>query len=137
MSEKKVHSCNSSRCSICSQMISGNEFEFNCGFVFQVPDENLDCNTMGVVYVLRCTTCRAEYIGETKNIRHRIHTHNSHIRTNRRLCRATDHLIECGAKLKNVQDRFQLFLLEKEENTAVRKAKESFYIRLFLPKMYK
>lgn len=136
-SESVVHPCNGSRCGICSQILSGNEFHFNCGFVFRVCQTNLNCNSKDVIYVLRCKTCQAEYIGETENLRNRINTHNSHIRTNRRLCRATDHLVECGLHLSHVNDRYQVFLLDVEHDSYVRKAKESYYIRLFLPKMNK
>ncbi len=58
-------------------MQTGNSYQSNNGFVFEVEDDNLSCNSNDVIYVLRCRTCGAEYIGETKNIRKRIHTHSS------------------------------------------------------------
>ncbi len=123
-------------CSICSQIIESDEFKFNCGFVFEVGD-NFTCSSSDVIYVLRCTVCNAEYIGETNNLRHRIGTHCSHIKTNRRLCRATDHLVKCGGDLPDVRSRFQVFVLARETDKYVRKARENFYITLFRPSMNK
>lgn len=136
----KVYPCQSTKCSMCSHIYSSNQFEFNCGFVFLVKDENLNCNSTDVIYVLKCVTCGAEYIGETVNARRRMHTHNSHIRNHKKLksvCRATDHLVECGVHIPNVADRYKIFFLERESDTYIRKAKESYYIRLFLPRMNK
>jgi predicted GIY-YIG superfamily endonuclease len=134
----KCQPCNSERCSLCSQIRPGNSFQFNCGFLYIIEDgENLTCKSKDVIYVLKCKTCSGEYIGETVNIRRRIHTHNSHIRTEQHLCRATDHLIECGKQLSDVRERFTVFLLETERDKYVRKAKEAYYIRLFKPMMNK
>lgn len=135
--EYKVKPCNGFHCTLCSQIQSGNSYQFNIGFVFEVEDDKLGCNSKDVIYVLRCKTCQAEYIGETMNIRNRISTHSSHIRTNQHFCRATDHLIECGTHLSDVRERFSVFLLEKESDTLIRKAKEAYYIRLFKPVMNK
>ncbi len=133
----KVRPCYNALCSICSQIIEGNSFKFACGFVFEVGDDDLTCGSKDVIYVLRCTTCHAEYIGETNNLRHRIATHCSHTKTNRRLCRATDHLVKCGSDLGDVKSRFQIFILERQSDRQVRKAKESYYINLFKPRMNK
>jgi predicted GIY-YIG superfamily endonuclease len=133
----KVQSCQKEKCLLCPHIKSGNKFQFNCGFVFEVKEEKLNCNSTDVIYVLKCSTCGAEYIGETENARRRMNTHSSHIRTGQRLCRATDHLIECGTHLSDVRDRFSIFFLEIERDKYIRKAKESYYIRLFLPKMNK
>ena len=134
----KVKPCNGVRCTLCSQIKSGNSFQFKCGFVYKVEDgENLTCKSKDVIYVLKCNTCGGEYIGETVNLRKRIHTHNSHIRTEQHLCRATDHLIECGKHLCDVKERYTVFVLETERDKHVRKAKEAYYIRLFKPMMNK
>jgi predicted GIY-YIG superfamily endonuclease len=137
MSNSKVQRCHHALCSICSQIIEGDSFKFACGFVFEVRENNFTCSSTDVIYVLRCTTCHAEYIGETNNLRHRIGTHCSHTRSNRRLCRATDHFVACGTDLPDVKSRFQVFVLERESDRYVRKAKESYYINVFKPRMNK
>lgn len=134
----KVEKCNRFGCFVCPQVRVGSSYQFNCGFVYNVEDnEHLSCNSKDVIYVLICKTCHGEYIGETQNIRNRLCTHCSHIRTNQHFCRATDHLIECGGHISDVRERFSVFLLETEHDTSIRKAKESFYIRLFKPIMNK
>ena len=132
-----VKPCHNSRCSICTQILEGNRYTFNCGFVFEVKDSLLTCNATDVIYVLQCSTCHAEYIGETKNLRRRMNKHRSDIRHDRRLCRATDHLVKCGKDLTNVCSRFNIFLLEQVEDSTERKAKENYFINLFLPLMNK
>lgn len=131
-----VRPCHNSRCSICSQILEGDNYKFNCGFVYKNSGDVLTCNSTDVIYVLRCSTCHAEYIGETNNLRRRMNNHRSDIRQNRRQCRATDHFVKCGTDLK-VCNRFTIFPLERESDTLVRKAKESYYINLFLPVMNK
>ena len=132
-----VTPCNQKRCLICPQMLKGDRYKFNCGFVYIVNEDQLSCNTTDVIYVLRCTTCHAEYIGETKNLRHRISKHCSDTRLGKQECRAQEHLVKCGENLLDVRTRFNIFLLERESDTAIRKAKESYFIRLFLPRMNK
>ncbi|MES9882944.1 MAG: GIY-YIG nuclease family protein [Sedimenticola sp.] len=117
--------------------MEGNSFKFACGFVFRVEEDDLTCGANDVIYVLRCTTCHGEYIGETNNLRHRIATHCSHTKTNRRLCRATDHFVKCGSGTRAVKSRFQIFILERESDRYIRKAKENYYINLFKPVMNK
>ena len=136
--ENKVNTCNRFGCFVCPQLRVGNSYRFNCGFVFEVPEnEQLSCDSKDVIYVLTCKTCHGEYIGETQCLKKRLCTHSSHIRTNQHFCRATDHLIECGYHITDVRQRFSVFLLETEHDKDVRKAKESFYIRLFKPLMNK
>jgi len=133
-----VKPCHNSRCSICSQILEGTRYKFQCGFVFIVSDPDLNCNARDVIYVLRCTKCHAEYIGETKNLRRRMNKHISDIRHNRRLCRATDHFVKCGRfEVSDTHSQFDIFILERQTDTKVRKAKESYFIRLFLPSMNK
>lgn len=129
--------CNRSNCTLCSQMIESDAYKFKCGFVFVNKDQDLNCTSLNVIYVLRCTTCHGEYIGETKNFRQRMNTHASHIRTKSLLCRATDHLVSCGSHLPDVKSRFEIFILEIQTDRLVRKARESFFINLFIPEMNK
>lgn len=138
MTENKVNLCNRFGCYVCPQLLSGSSYRFNCGFVFKNQEhERLSCDSKDVIYVLICKTCKGEYIGETQSIRKRLGTHCSHIRTHQHACRASDHLIECGSDIADVRQRFSVTLLETEHDTDIRKAKESFYIRLFKPLMNK
>lgn len=132
-----VQPCYGTRCKLCPQIRPGNQFQFNCGFIFRVKENNLNCNSKDVIYVLKCTTCGAEYIGETENVRRRMNVHLSSIRTRTLSCRAAEHLVECGTNYSDIHARFSIFLLEVEKDKFKRKAKESFYIHLFLPKMNK
>ena len=130
----KVSPCGGKRCKICKQLIAANQFRFNCGFTYVVQNENLSCRSQNVVYVIKCITCNAEYIGETGNFRQRINGHNSQIRGNYfNACRTAEHFNSCGTHLSNVADRYNVFLLETVKDKAIRKAKESFFINLFQP----
>ena len=136
MERLKVSPCGGSRCKICKQIIAANQFRFNCGFTYVVRNENLSCRSKDVVYVIKCNSCQAEYIGETGNFRHRINSHNSHIRGNNfNTCRTAEHFNSCGTHISNVADRYKVFILETVKNKTIRKAKEAFYINLFQPKI--
>ena len=137
-----VKACGSGRCKLCSMLIEGDKYKFNCNFIFYVKKANFTCKSENIIYVIRCSTCHAEYIGETVNFRNRMNKHKQDIRGKKergkciRTCRAADHLEKCGSEL-DVEKRFEIFILEEEIDQAVRKAKEAYYIRLFSPPMNK
>jgi len=75
--------------------------------VFKV-EEMMSClvNQRTSIYVLKCTTCQAEYKGETMSIRNRIQTHCSNIRMKQQFCRATDHFVSGDTQHSDVRNRF-------------------------------
>ena len=52
-------------------MIVGNCFTFECGKTFYVTT-NMGCDAKNLIYVMQCTGCDEEYIGEKgDSLRHR------------------------------------------------------------------
>ena len=59
-----INKCNRPNCGLCKCMIVGNSFTFKFGKTFYVTT-SMECEAKNLIYVMRCTGCDEEYIGET------------------------------------------------------------------------
>ena len=116
-------------------MIVDNSFTFKCGKTFYVTT-SMGCDAKNLIYVMQCTGCDEEYIGETgDSLRHRMTVHRQQIRnSNFRILHVSNHIATCA---RNCETPFKLFPLYKmkEADTTIRKMKESYFIDLFKPKL--
>ena len=130
-----INKCNRPNCGLCKCMIVGNSFTFKCGKTFYVTT-SMGCEAKNLIYVMRCTGCDEEYIGETgDSLRHRMTVHRQQIRnSNFRILHVSNHIATCA---RNCETPFKLFPLYKmkEADTTIRKMKESYFIDLFKPKL--
>ena len=94
----------------------------------------MSCNVQNVIYVIVCSGCKKEYIGETGDfLRKRVNVHRQHIRDpNVRILYVSEHIDNCA---KQETPMFTIFPLLKNqtENTLLRREKESYFIKLFKP----
>ena len=104
--------------------------------LYNRPMFNLSKALFLYIYVMRCTGCDEEYIGETgDSLRHRMTVHRQQIRnSNFRILHVSNHIATCA---RNCETPFKLFPLYKmkEADTTIRKMKESYFIDLFKPKL--
>ena len=52
----------------------------NSSTPFQIK-ENMDCTAQDIIYVIKCSGCNKQYIGETGNLRDRVRVHKQQIFT--------------------------------------------------------
>ena len=71
----KVTKCNNKRCGTCSLIFECNEIKFKNSDKPFIIKSRMDCTAMDIVYLIRCTGCDKEYIGETSNLRARVRVH--------------------------------------------------------------
>ena len=71
----KVTKCNNKRCGTCSLILECNEIKFKNSDKPFIIKSRMDCTAMDIVYLIRCTGCDKEYIGETSNLRARVRVH--------------------------------------------------------------
>ena len=76
-SSKGVRKCGKARCQICNFVKEGNTFCDNTSKVYYVNYE-FDCDSEGVIYLLKCGRCHKHYVGSTINsFRKRFNNHKS------------------------------------------------------------
>ena len=130
-----INKCNRPNCGLCKCMIVDNSFTFKCGKTFYVTT-SMGCDAKNLIYVMQCTGCDEENIGETgDSLRHRMTVHRQQIRnSNFRILHVSNHIATCA---RNCETPFKLFPLYKmkEADTTIRKMKESYFIDLFKPKL--
>ena len=87
------HPCQSSRCKNCKNMTQTNTFTSNTTKQTFKIRESITCTTINVIYLIECTFCGIQYVGETsKKIQDRMRGHRSDIK-----CKRTDanHPVAC------------------------------------------
>ena len=88
----------------------------------------MGCNVKNLIYVMQCSGCGEEYIGETgDSLRHRmtVHRQQIHVRqTNVRILHVSSHIANCA---RNYAIKFKLFPLYKlkQDSVTIRKMRET------------
>lgn len=71
--------CNKPRCKICPQMTTTKRVASTASDYYVNIKGNFNCDSANVVYLLECTNCKQQYIGETQtSFRLRFNNHRSH-----------------------------------------------------------
>jgi len=129
----KVTKCGKSRCLLCPIIIEGESFTFKGNNKRFYPKANMTCDTKNVIYVIICQGCEEIYIGETKNsLKTRLAWHRSCIlHPHLRVQYVSSHLETCG------NSKFWFFPLfkMKSADTGRRKLMESYFIKLYSPRL--
>ena len=72
----EVKRCHIPNSGLCRHLIEEDTFEFKCGRKFYVH-ESMTCDVKNVLYVMKCSDCGEEYIGQTRDyLRKRVTVHN-------------------------------------------------------------
>ena len=68
----KTKRCNNTQCGSSDLLTETSEVLFNNSSTpFQIK-ENMDCTAQDIIYVIKCSGCNKQYIGETGNLRDRL-----------------------------------------------------------------
>jgi predicted GIY-YIG superfamily endonuclease len=130
-----VRRCNKPRCQLCSIIIEGNSFYFkNSNFNFKV-NEDMSCETLNCIYVLKCHGCEDIYIGETNNFRLRTNLHRDQI-LKRKGLGVCMHVNECTQGFEKKFSIMPFFKIKKDDEK-LRKQKEAHFISKFVPELNK
>ena len=127
-----IRKCQRPNCGLCEHIIEGDTFNFNCGKTFKIKHIS-SCEIKNTIYVMKCTNCGLEYIGETGiELRKRVTVHRQQINDgNLRFLKVSHHLAACPT----TNPRFKIFPFYKMNTTNIndRKNKEEYFIKLFKP----
>ena len=93
----KVTKCNRPNCGVCAYLMTDNHYLFKCGKKFKVKT-SMPCGTKNLIYLIQCSGCQEEYIGETGDtLRHRLTVHRQQIRDARlRMLYVSGHIEDCA-----------------------------------------
>lgn len=135
--EKKtgVEKCNTSRCKLCSIIITGETFYFKkCDYLFKIK-ELITCDVLNCIYVLGCKGCDMIYIGETNNFRLRTNLHRDHSNKNIGLG-VSRHIHNCTSNV-NIVNKFYIMPFYKlhTDDIIFRKEMEAHFIKKFTPEL--
>ena len=76
---KGIKKCDKARCQICNFVVETQKFEHN-GHTYWI-NYSFDCDSIGVIYLLKCARCFKVYVGSTiTTFRKRFNNHKSSLR---------------------------------------------------------
>ena len=121
-------SCHKTKCTICTQhLVQTNTFTSSkTSETFHIR-HHMTCETSNVVYLLYCTRCNTQYVGETKNtLKQRFYLHRSNINKNTGTL-VTKHFNQNSHSLTDLR----CIAIEKQHNNnhTQRLAREAFWIK--------
>ena len=69
-------SCGKSRCKLCLSLICYNYISSTANNkTFKCNNENTNCDTKWLIYVISCPICKLQYVGQSNNFRARMNRH--------------------------------------------------------------
>ena len=97
MNDTKVTKCNDKKCGTCPLIATTNEILFHNNTIPFKIKSNVDCNATNILYLINCSGCQKEYIGQTSHLRARVRIHKQQIR-NQRLgtLHVSKHIAHCS-----------------------------------------
>lgn len=73
------HPCNKPRCKVCAHMTTSKTVSSTSSSFSLKINGNYTCDSINVIYLLECSTCGAQYIGQTEtSFRIRFNNHRAH-----------------------------------------------------------
>ena len=134
----QITKCGDPRCGIClsKQLIEGTEIDLKCGINFIVKN-SMTCYSTNLLYVLICSGCKNEYIGETGDtLRAKMRVHRQQIQDdNYRILHVSKHIHEC-AKEFHPQFKVMPFYKMSPDSTKIeREVKERQFIKKCKPSL--
>jgi hypothetical protein len=66
-----------SNCLLCTQMVERTTAKATASNFIMKIEDNFNCTSRNVVYLLECKKCKQQYVGETENFRNRMNNHRS------------------------------------------------------------
>ena len=133
----EVKRCQRPNCGLCKHLIEGDATEFKCGRKFYVH-ESMTCDVKNVLYVMKCSGCGEEYIGQTGDyLRKRVTVHNQQIRDPRtRMLYVSGHIDTCAHQIIPKYTIFPFYKMYSD-SVSFRCAKENYFINLLNHKLNK
>jgi len=120
-----VRPCQNATCKLCFNIKETDHFVSTVTNIQYEIINVMDCNTTNVIYLITCTKCRKQYIGETKRkLKDRFHNHRSDIKLKKHTAIAI-HFNNILHSYSNIT----VTPIEIEIDPVVRKIRENYWIK--------
>ena len=130
----KFTPCHDKRCLLCQYSSSTETFQSSVtGETFKIFGQ-LSCKSANVIYLITCSVCQQQYVGETKNaLNIRINLHRNHIKTKDQYQATAIHFNTKDHDWTNMQ----VVTIDQNNswNEAQRKSKERWWIEKLKPNL--
>ena len=126
----ECRSCEEKRCKCCLQMQHSSTFHSKATENNYKIFCNVTCKSMNVIYILECSVCGLQYVGESKQPFHkRLNGHRSDI-SKKPLLPVSQHFRQSDHKLDDF-NRMKILVIEQNIHwsDAQRQVRESFWIK--------
>lgn len=123
--------CRNTQCATCNILTSRAGYYSNQRNTYHAITDVYSCDTKGAIYLLECTLCHKQYVGETgTTVRNRMKHHRNAVQAklNRPIY---THL----QKHRGDFNTFKLTIVDQESNLVLRKQKEREYIQTLKTKI--
>ena len=124
----KVNKCQHPRCDCCNYIVESSTFSStNTKETFHI-ETTLNCNSHNIIYLITCTKCLKQYIGETsRKLKDRLNDHKSNISTRKNTAIAI-HFQTATHQLKHLS----IIPIEQlpNDNKENRLEREKYYIKI-------
>jgi hypothetical protein len=78
--ENSFKSCNDNNCTVCKFSNKDSYLKLKDNFNLPLYNDS-NCNSINLIYILKCNLCQALYVGQTKNLKKRINSHLYNIKS--------------------------------------------------------
>ena len=127
--------CERPNCGLCSYLLTGDSYTTKSGKTLKVKTA-MNCEVKNVVYVMICSGCGEEYVGETNDLRKRTTVHRQHIRDESvRKLKVSGHMEKCTNKNNETMFKIYPAIKMNSDGIAERRLKEKQLINLIKPKL--
>ena len=93
----------------------------------------MDCNATNILYLINCSGCQKEYIGQTSNLRARVRIHKQQIlNPSLRTLHVSKHIAHCSIG-KPIPFTIKPFLKFERNDIIEREEKENYFIEKYKP----
>lgn len=76
-----VAKCNRPRCLCCDHITVGSTFTDSSGKYVRYIEQNFDCCSSNIIYLIHCRKCNVRYVGQTaRQLKERLNNHRSDVR---------------------------------------------------------
>lgn len=131
-----VKKCGRPNCGTCPHLIEGSTYNFHSGHTFVVKND-FSCASKNLIYVIRCTGCHKDYVGQSSlTLRQRMTVHRQQLRdpTTRQIP-LSGHLDLCALNKSPKFLVFPLYLCSANTTDQTRIHKENLFIHKYKPQL--
>ena len=129
-----VKKCDRHNCGTCHYLNEGPSITFANGKTFTVK-HNITCSSKNLIYVITCSGCHKQYIGQTGNsLQQRVTIHKQHIRQPQySKLYVSDHIRQCAKSYDPMFTIFPFYKCYDNINEQQRLLKEQYFQNVFNP----